>query len=103
MTETSVSLAQRLRADETIVTAWSTLAVPMLAELLGRAGYPAVTLALAVTRNITPTPSSNTSSRGSTHTSPPPSSESLRAECAASDALLPSVRDDSSISIGPLR
>ena len=44
MTETSVSLAQRLRADETIVTAWSTLAVPMLAELLGRAGYPAVTL-----------------------------------------------------------
>ena len=38
------SLAARLRADETIVTAWSTLAVPILAELLGRAGYGAVTL-----------------------------------------------------------
>jgi 4-hydroxy-2-oxoheptanedioate aldolase len=44
MTDTSVSLASRLRADETIVTSWSTLAVPMLAELLGRAGYSAVTL-----------------------------------------------------------
>jgi 4-hydroxy-2-oxoheptanedioate aldolase len=38
------SLAARLRADETVVTAWSTLAVPILAELLARAGYPAVTL-----------------------------------------------------------
>jgi 4-hydroxy-2-oxoheptanedioate aldolase len=44
MTDTPVSLAARLRADETIVTAWSTLAVPMLAELLGRSGYRAVTL-----------------------------------------------------------
>ncbi|SDU22966.1 HpcH/HpaI aldolase/citrate lyase family protein [Stappia sp. ES.058] len=44
MTDTSVSLASRLRADETVVTAWSTLAFPMLAELLGRAGYRAVTL-----------------------------------------------------------
>ncbi|WP_417768987.1 HpcH/HpaI aldolase family protein [Stappia sp.] len=38
------TLAARLRADETVVTAWSTLAVPILAELLGRAGYRAVTL-----------------------------------------------------------
>lgn len=38
------SLAARLRADEAIVTAWSGLAVPIVAELLGRGGYQAVTL-----------------------------------------------------------
>ncbi|NBN63588.1 hydroxyacid aldolase [Microvirga tunisiensis] len=38
------SLATRLRAGETIVTAWSNLAVPILAEVMGRAGYPCVTL-----------------------------------------------------------
>lgn len=44
MTASKPSLAARLRADETVITAWSTLAVPALAELLGRAGYGAVTL-----------------------------------------------------------
>lgn len=41
---TQPSLATRLRAGETIVTAWSNLAVPILAEVMGRAGYPCVTL-----------------------------------------------------------
>lgn len=40
----SPSLAERLRRDEAIVTAWSSLAVPLLAEALGRSGYGAVTL-----------------------------------------------------------
>lgn len=44
MSASKPSLAARLRADETVITAWSTLAVPVLAELLGRAGYGAVTL-----------------------------------------------------------
>lgn len=43
-TSTQSSLATRLRAGETIVTAWSNLAVPILAEAMGRAGYPCVTL-----------------------------------------------------------
>ena len=38
------SLAAKIRGGETVVTAWATLAVPILAELLGRAGYPAVTI-----------------------------------------------------------
>lgn len=37
------TLAARLRADESIITAWGALAVPIVAELLGRGGYPAVT------------------------------------------------------------
>jgi len=44
MTPAQPILASRLKADEAIVTAWSTLAVPILAELFGRAGYAAVTL-----------------------------------------------------------
>lgn len=38
------SLAQRLRSGDTIVTGWSGLAVPIVAELMGRGGYEAVTL-----------------------------------------------------------
>ncbi|MBD8890345.1 HpcH/HpaI aldolase family protein [Roseibium litorale] len=38
------SLAQRLRSGDKIVTAWSGLAVPIVAELLARGGYEAVTL-----------------------------------------------------------
>ncbi len=37
------SLAAKLRADESIVTAWASLAAPILGELLGRSGFPAVT------------------------------------------------------------
>lgn len=44
MTVRPRSLADRLRADETIVTAWSSLPFGLISELLGRAGYPAVTL-----------------------------------------------------------
>ncbi|MEJ8475483.1 HpcH/HpaI aldolase family protein [Roseibium algae] len=44
MTENTTTLAARLRADEVIVTAWSGLAPAILCELLGRAGYPAITL-----------------------------------------------------------
>jgi len=44
MTAPTRSLADRLRADETIVTAWSALPFGLISELLGRAGYPAVTL-----------------------------------------------------------
>lgn len=38
------SLADKLRGGEEIITAWSLLPVPILAELLGRSGYEAVTL-----------------------------------------------------------
>lgn len=38
------SLAAKLRGGETVLTAWSSLAVPVVAELIGRAGYDAVTL-----------------------------------------------------------
>lgn len=44
MTNPRVTLASRLRSGETIVTAWSSLAVPILGELMARAGYKAVTL-----------------------------------------------------------
>ena len=37
------SLARRLRAGETVHTGWATLGVPMLAELMARDGFPAVT------------------------------------------------------------
>ena len=38
------SITSRFTAGETLVTAWSTLAPPVLAELLARSGYGAVTL-----------------------------------------------------------
>lgn len=38
------TFAARMRAGETVVTAWSGLPFPFLNELLGRVGYPAVTL-----------------------------------------------------------
>ncbi|MCC7345979.1 MAG: hypothetical protein IT538_01145 [Variibacter sp.] len=37
------SLARRLRAGETVHTGWATLGLPMLAEMLARDGFPAVT------------------------------------------------------------
>ncbi len=40
----SQSLAAKLRSGATVVTGWSTLAVPILAELMARSGYEAVTL-----------------------------------------------------------
>ena len=44
MTVSVPTLAARLRAGETIVTMWSSLAVPLLAEMGGRAGYESITL-----------------------------------------------------------
>ena len=44
MIEPAMTLANRLRAGETIVTAWSTLPGTALPQELVRAGYPAVTL-----------------------------------------------------------
>lgn len=44
MATVRVSLASRFRAGETIITAWSSLAVPIVSELIARAGYRAVTL-----------------------------------------------------------
>lgn len=38
-----MDLARRMRAGETIVTAWSGLPDPRVSAVLGRAGYPAVT------------------------------------------------------------
>lgn len=38
------SLARRLRAGETVYSAWCRLAIPMVAEILARHGFPAVTL-----------------------------------------------------------
>jgi 4-hydroxy-2-oxoheptanedioate aldolase len=38
------SLARRLRAGETVHTGWCGLGVPLVAELVARAGFPAVTL-----------------------------------------------------------
>ena len=38
------SLARRLRAGDTIHTGWCGLGVPIVAELIARAGFPAVTL-----------------------------------------------------------
>ncbi|MTI45168.1 4-hydroxy-2-oxoheptanedioate aldolase [Roseibium hamelinense] len=40
------SLAEKLKNGQTIVTAWSGLAVPILSELLARSGYEAVTMDL---------------------------------------------------------
>lgn len=39
-----VTLASRLRDDETIFTAWSAIPDPLVAEFLGRSGFDAVTL-----------------------------------------------------------
>ncbi len=44
MTASSFSLARRLRAGETVHTGWCGLASPVVAELIAREGYPAVTL-----------------------------------------------------------
>ena len=41
---TSFSLARRLKAGETVHTGWCGLPYPMVAELVGREGFPAVTL-----------------------------------------------------------
>ncbi len=41
-----MSLAAKLRADESVVTAWLSLAVPIVAELFGRSGFLAVTFDL---------------------------------------------------------
>jgi len=38
------SLARRLRADEIVHTGWCGLGLPLVAELIARAGFPAVTL-----------------------------------------------------------
>ncbi|WP_208998493.1 HpcH/HpaI aldolase family protein [Roseibium aquae] len=43
MSET-VSLAEKLKSGSPVVTGWSMLAVPILAELMGRGGYEAVTV-----------------------------------------------------------
>jgi 4-hydroxy-2-oxoheptanedioate aldolase len=40
----SFSLASRLRAGETVYSGWCGLASPIVAELVGREGFPAVTL-----------------------------------------------------------
>ncbi|MXN63770.1 hydroxyacid aldolase [Stappia sp. GBMRC 2046] len=39
-----MSLASRLRAGETVVTAWSSLAAPILSELMAHSGYEAIAL-----------------------------------------------------------
>jgi 4-hydroxy-2-oxoheptanedioate aldolase len=38
------TLARRLRAGETIFSGWCSLPYPILAETVGREGFPAVTL-----------------------------------------------------------
>src|SRR5262245_50721251 len=40
----SFSLAKRLRAGETVYSGWCGLPYPLVAELVGREGFPAVTL-----------------------------------------------------------
>jgi 4-hydroxy-2-oxoheptanedioate aldolase len=42
----SFSLARQLRAGETVYSGWCGLAAPLLAEVIGREGFPAVTLAM---------------------------------------------------------
>ena len=42
MTTQPFSLARRLRAGETVHCGWATLGLPMLAEMLAREGFPAV-------------------------------------------------------------
>jgi 4-hydroxy-2-oxoheptanedioate aldolase len=43
-TEAAFSLARRLRAGETVHSGWCGLPAPIVAELVGREGFPAVTL-----------------------------------------------------------
>jgi 4-hydroxy-2-oxoheptanedioate aldolase len=43
-TDTAFSLARRLRAGETVYSGWCGLPYPIVAELVGREGFPAVTL-----------------------------------------------------------
>ena len=43
-TATAFSLARRLRAGETVHSGWCGLPSPIVAELVGREGFPAVTL-----------------------------------------------------------
>jgi 4-hydroxy-2-oxoheptanedioate aldolase len=44
MASSSFSLAQRLKAGETVHVGWATLGVPILAEMLARDGFPVVSL-----------------------------------------------------------
>jgi 4-hydroxy-2-oxoheptanedioate aldolase len=44
MTTTSFSLARQLRAGETVYSGWCGLAVPLMAEVIAREGFPAVTI-----------------------------------------------------------
>ena len=44
MSNSAFSLAHRLRAGETVHTGWCGLPYPIVAELVGREGFPAVTL-----------------------------------------------------------
>ena len=44
MSNSAFSLARRLRAGETVHTGWCGLPYPIVAELVGREGFPAVTL-----------------------------------------------------------
>jgi 4-hydroxy-2-oxoheptanedioate aldolase len=44
MTTSAFSLARRLRAGETVHSGWCGLPYPIVAELVGREGFPAVTL-----------------------------------------------------------
>ncbi len=43
-TDSGFSLARRLRAGETVFSGWCGLPYPIVAELVGREGFPAVTL-----------------------------------------------------------
>ena len=43
-TATAFSLARRLKAGETVHSGWCGLPAPIVAELVGREGFPAVTL-----------------------------------------------------------
>ena len=43
-TATAFSLAGRLKAGETVYSGWCGLPAPIVAELVGREGFPAVTL-----------------------------------------------------------
>jgi 4-hydroxy-2-oxoheptanedioate aldolase len=44
MTQTPFSLARRLRAGETVFSAWCSLASPIVAEAIAREGFPAVVI-----------------------------------------------------------
>jgi 4-hydroxy-2-oxoheptanedioate aldolase len=44
MSDNRFSLARRLRAGETVHTGWCGLGLPLVAELIARTGFPAVTL-----------------------------------------------------------